>query len=254
MSKAILKVSDMVIRFGGLVAVDGLSFEVQPKQIVTLMGPNGAGKTTAFNGISGYVPVASGSIDLDDRNVTGMAPAKIATQGLKRTFQNNGLCLGMSVLENVLLGLHLSINASLLGLIVGWPKSVRAEQAGTARAMETLDRLGIADIWDRVAGELSFGRQRLVEIARAIVGGARVLMLDEPAVGLTSEERGHVGLLLKELVASSDICVVMVEHVQDLVSLVSDNVVVMNLGKKIAEGNVQSVRGDSSVVEAYLGS
>ena len=170
-----LEVSNLSVQFGGLAAVSELSFKVSKGEVFTMMGPNGAGKTTAFNAIGGFVKASSGSVRFDGQNVLGWAPEKIATLGIRRTFQNNGILREMTVLENVLTGLELDIVSSFWGSALGLPASARAEKAAVAKARLMLADMDIADLEDRNAGDLSFGQQRLVEIARALVAGARLI-------------------------------------------------------------------------------
>jgi len=247
-----LEVHHLTVRFSGLTAVDDLSFSVQRGEVFTLMGPNGAGKTTAFNAIGGFIPATQGSVAFKGKPISGLRPAQIAALGIRRTFQNNGILREMSVLENVLTGLELDTPSSFWGCVTGWPASTRAERNATARARAMLDKMGIADLAERPAGDLSFGQQRLVEIARAMVAGAELIMLDEPAVGLSPGDRLHLGQSLREL-AAEGVAILLVEHVQDLVMAVSDQVLVLNYGKKIAQCSPEEVRNNKDVLEVYLG-
>jgi len=247
-----LEVENLTVRFGGLTAVDNLSFKVERGSIFTMMGPNGAGKTTAFNAIGGFIRATSGAVRFEGRELVGMPPERIASLGIRRTFQNNGILREMTVLENVLTGLQLAIRTSLFGTVIASPKSRRAEVDAVRKARAMLREMEIADLEGRMAGDLSFGQQRLVEIARALVAGARFIMLDEPAVGLSPSERGHLGDVLRQL-AQGDVTVLLVEHVQDLVMAVSDQVLVLNEGKKIVQGAPAEVRENKEVLEAYLG-
>ena len=247
-----LDVENLTVRFGGLTAVDDLSFKVERGRIFTMMGPNGAGKTTAFNAIGGFIRATSGAVRFEGHQLVGMKPERIASLGIRRTFQNNGILREMTVLENVLTGLQLGIGSSLLGTVIASPQSRRAEVDAVRQARAMLAEMEISDLESRMAGDLSFGQQRLVEIARALVAGARFIMLDEPAVGLSPSERGHLGDVLRQL-AQSDVTVLLVEHVQDLVMAVSDEVLVLNEGKKIVQGPPAEVRQNKEVLEAYLG-
>jgi branched-chain amino acid transport system ATP-binding protein len=247
-----LEVRDLSVRFGGLAAVDHLSFRVERGSVFTMMGPNGAGKTTAFNAIGGFTPPTEGTVNFDGQEIAGMRPERIAALGVRRTFQNNGILREMSVLENVLTGLHLDIRASFASTVLGLPAGRRAEADAVKRARAMLAEMEIADLEGRMAGDLSFGQQRLVEIARALVAGARLIMLDEPAVGLSPSERMHLADVLRGL-ARRGMTVLLVEHVQDLVMAVSDEVLVLNYGKKISQGTPSEVRENKEVLEAYLG-
>ncbi|MFG1280280.1 ABC transporter ATP-binding protein [Xanthobacter autotrophicus] len=247
-----LEVRSITVRFAGLTAVSDLSFDIGEGEILAIMGPNGAGKTSAFNAITGFARPAAGEVLFDGRSITGLKPDAIAALGIRRTFQNNGILREMSVLENVLMDLELSTASSMAGVVFGLPSSVRAEQEAVAAAYAQLASLGVSALAERPAGSLSFGQQRLVEICRALVSGARLIMLDEPAVGLSPMERLQLGEVLRDL-AARGISIVLVEHVQDLVMAVSDRVLVLNYGKKIAEAAPEEVRRNKLVLEAYLG-
>jgi branched-chain amino acid transport system ATP-binding protein len=247
-----LEVENLTVRFSGLTALSGLSFRAGPGAILAIIGPNGSGKTTLFNVVSGFVKPSAGAVRFDGRSITGLPPYRIAASGIFRTFQNNGLFRDMTVLENVLTGLELSTPATLGATILGLPGSARAEREAIVRAHAMLERMDIAELADRAAGDLSFGQQRLVEISRAMVAGARLLMLDEPAVGLSPAERAAFATGLRQL-AGEGLSVLLVEHLQELVMAVSDRVLVLNHGRKIAEGPPEAIRRDSAVLEAYLG-
>jgi len=247
-----LRVEHMTVCFGGLAAVNDLSFHVEQGEIFTMMGPNGAGKTTAFNAITGFVRPTAGQISYKGQSLLDRAPNDIAGLGIRRTFQNNGILREMTVLENVLIGLELLIPHTFWGTVMGTPSARRAEREAVAKSRVILDRLGIDDLRNRIAGDLPFGHQRLVEIARALVADARLIMLDEPAVGLSPSDRNHLGIVLRGL-AQEGIAIVLVEHVQDLVMAVSDRILVLNYGKCLAEGTPEVVRNDEAVLGAYLG-
>lgn len=247
-----LDVTGLSVRFGGLAAVSDLSFSVRPGEVFTMMGPNGAGKTTAFNAIGGFVRATSGQVRFGGRDLIGLPPDKIASMGIRRTFQNNGILREMSVLENVLTGLELDTPSTFWGSALGLPGSGRAERAAVAKARRMLADMEITELEERTAGDLSFGQQRLVEIARALVAGARLIMLDEPAVGLSPSERAHLATTLREL-ARTGIAILLVEHVQDLVMAVSDQVLVLNYGKRIAQCVPAELKNNAEVLEAYLG-
>ncbi|OZI32426.1 hypothetical protein CAL29_22650 [Bordetella genomosp. 10] len=247
-----LRVENMTVRFAGLTAVNDLSFQVEQGEVFTMMGPNGAGKTTVFNAITGFVRPASGLISYKGQSLLDRAPDAIAALGIRRTFQNNGILREMTVLENVLTGLELAIPHAFWRTALGAPSARRAEREAVARSRAILARLGIEELADRVAGDLSFGQQRLVEIARALVADAQLIMLDEPAVGLSPSDRHHLGIVLRGL-AAEGIAVVLVEHVQDIVMAVSDRILVLNYGKCLAEGEPEAVRNNKAVLEAYLG-
>lgn len=205
-----------------------------------------------FNAISGFVKPAVGTIRFDGRIIGGLPPHRIAARGIQRTFQSNGLLKEMTVIENVLTGLALSTSSSLAGVVFNLPGSLRAERKALARTHHMLERMGLADLATRPVGDLSFGQQRLVEISRAMVAGARLIMLDEPAVGLSISERNILIQSVRKL-ADDGIGILLVEHVQELVMAVSDRVMVLHHGCKIAEGTPGEVRRNEVVLNAYLG-
>jgi branched-chain amino acid transport system ATP-binding protein len=248
----LLDVQDVTVTFGGLMALSRVSFRLSAGEILALIGPNGAGKTTLFNVVSGYVVPTSGSVRIDGEAITGQPPHVVAARGVRRTFQNGGVFPGMTVLENVLTGLHATTASSLAGLLVGRRSARRAEAEAVTQAEKLLEVMGLDALARRPAADLSFGQQRLVEIARAMIGRARLLLLDEPAVGLSIGDREHLMAVLRDLVREG-VAVLLVEHVIDLVMAVSDRIVVLNSGEKIADGTPVEIRRDEAVLEAYLG-
>ena len=247
-----LEVENLSVRFGGLTAVNDVSFPAAPGTIFAIIGPNGSGKTTLFNAITGFTRPTAGRIRFRGEDITGLPPHRIAAKGICRTFQNNGLCRDMTVLENVLTGLALRTPSTLWGAALGLRASVRAEREAVEKAREILAQMAIADLADRPVASLAFGQQRWVEIARAVVGGAQLFLFDEPAVGLSPTERAELGEKLRGL-ADQGFGIVLVEHQQELVMAVSDRVLVLNHGRKIAEAPPAQIRQDDTVLEAYLG-
>jgi branched-chain amino acid transport system ATP-binding protein len=250
---ALLEVADVSVRFGGLTAVDQVSFDVSAGEICALIGPNGAGKTTIFNAIAGNVEIAAGRIRFEGAEIQRLPPHDIAARGVRRTFQNGGLFGQLTALENILVGLHTEVASGFLGLLVGARASVRAETAATQRARELLALMDIEAIADRPVSELSGGEQRMVEIVRALATNPPLLLLDEPAVGLGPAAREKLGVIIRRLVSERGIGILLIEHAIELVMSISDRVVVLNYGRKVADAPPAEVRADKNVLEAYLG-
>jgi branched-chain amino acid transport system ATP-binding protein len=249
----LLEVRDVTVQFGGLVAVAGVSLDVEPRQVRAIIGPNGAGKTTLFNAITGHAAVTTGTIKLRGENLVGLAPHTISLRGLRRTFQIGGLFGGLTVLENVLTGLHTEIASGFFGVLVGRPRALRLERAATVRARRLLELTGIAHLADQPAKDLSGGQQRIVEIARALATNPPLLLLDEPTVGLAPPIREQLLRLIRRLVEQQGLAVLLIEHAIEFVTSASDSIVVMSEGKVIADVTPDELPKNRDVVGAYLG-
>ncbi|WP_149538267.1 ABC transporter ATP-binding protein [Siccirubricoccus phaeus] len=248
-----LAVEKVGLAFGGVAALSGVSLTVAPGEIRGIIGPNGAGKTTLLNAICGIVPPTTGRVRLDGKDVTGLSPSAIAARGLRRTFQTSALFPGLTVLENVVTGLHTATRAGLLDCAFGSRRLREEEREAAARARRVLEFVGMAGFAERPAGALSFGQQRLVEIARALVSDPAVVLLDEPAVGLSLNRLADIDRLLRRIRDERGVTLLLIEHVIRLVMEVSDSITVLSSGTVIAEGTPDAVRQDPAVITAYLG-
>ncbi len=249
---AILEAVNLKKSFGGVVAVDNLSFSVEAGQIKSIIGPNGAGKTTVYNLITGLLPPTSGLIRFNGQTITGLKTHTIASLGLARTFQNVRLFENMTVLENVMVGCHQRMGSGLFSAICRLPKFRREEKQTAAVALEKLALVGLADQSQRPAFSLPFAQQRTLEIARALAAEPRMILLDEPAAGLNSHETVQLGKLILKI-RQMGLTVLLVEHDMELVMDISEEILVINYGKKIAEGKPAEIQDNQEVIKAYLG-
>ena len=252
MSRALLEVSGLHRWFGGLHVIDDVSFSCRPGIVKAIIGPNGAGKTTLFNLIAGSLAPASGSISFDGRQTGGLPPHLIAGLGISRTFQATRLFPRMSVLENVMVGRHVRTRGGFMAGMIGPALTGRREEHTRRACLAVLDDLGVAELAGRDAASLPFGRQRVVEIARALASEPRLLLLDEPACGLNPAETENMGALIARI-RGRGTTVLIVEHDMSLVMGISDEILVLSAGRRIAEGAPRDVQADRQVVAVYLG-
>ncbi|MBA4326503.1 MAG: high-affinity branched-chain amino acid ABC transporter ATP-binding protein LivG [Rhodobacter sp.] len=248
----LLSIEGLGISFGGLKAVSDVSFGVKPGEVVSVIGPNGAGKTTLFNMISGVYLPGSGKVMLNGEDVTAMPPHLLARRGMCRTFQNLQVFQSMTVLENTIAGYHLQESGSVLADILNLPAARRRAKQAEAGARELLRRVGLERAAEREAGSLSYGSLKRLEIARAMALNPRVLLLDEPAAGCNAVETEEIDRLIAEI-AASGVAILLVEHDMKLVMRISNHIVVLDHGEKIAEGDPASVSRNPAVIAAYLG-
>ncbi|MCM2357262.1 MAG: ABC transporter ATP-binding protein [Geobacteraceae bacterium] len=238
--------------FGGLTALDDVTFTINRNDITGVIGPNGAGKTTLFNIISGIYTPTAGTISLDDRNITRLPPEKLATRGMVRTFQNIELFGQMTVLENVMVGLHTKSRCGIVSCAFKFPWQISEERRIRDSAQVWLQFCGIEELAGTTAANLPFGKGRLLEIARALAQEPQIIFMDEPAAGLNGRETLELALLIRKI-RDRGITVVLVEHDMELVMDVCDRILVLNLGRKLAEGTPREIQENPAVIAAYLG-
>jgi branched-chain amino acid transport system ATP-binding protein len=246
-----LSVRDVTVRFGGLTALDGVSLTAAPRQVTGIIGPNGAGKTTLLNAACGFVRPQAGQLLFDGTDLARLRPHRLAALGIARTLQGLGLFARLTVLENVMVGASRHARAGFWPALFGLPWSDADERRLRGRARQALDRVGAADLADRLPGELPYGVRKRVAFARALAATPRLLLLDEPASGLSEAQLAELGTLISDVAA--DACVVLVEHRIDLMMTVCDTIFVLDFGKVIATGPPGEVLTDPAVTTAYLG-
>lgn len=248
----ILSVLDLSVHFGGLIAVSGLSFHVREGQVTSLIGPNGAGKTTAFNAITGFLPPTEGTVHYRGRSLNGLRPNEIADLGVVRTFQKTSVFGGISVFENVMIGLHLQGKRRAWEILLGLSRVSKEEETLRERAQEILEFVGLAGRASELGDALPYGEQRLLEVAVALAARPSLLLLDEPVSGMNPSETENFMQMIDKI-REREITILLVEHDMKVVMGVSDHVVVLNQGRIIAEGPPETIQHNPEVIQAYLG-
>ena len=249
---ALLDVTQLSIHFGGVKAVQEVSFSIDPGIVYSVIGPNGAGKTTLFNLITGVYKPTAGEIRLDGESIGGKSPDELARRGVARTFQNLQICMNMSAIENVMVGAHLRLDRNLVKAALRFPGLKKRDRELRDEAAHLMDFVGLAQYVDTRADAMSYGALKRLEIARALAMKPRLIFLDEPAAGLNPKETIEVDHLVRKI-ADSGVTVVLVEHDMKMVMNLSDRILVLDYGKKLAEGTGEEIRKNPDVIAAYLG-
>lgn len=250
---AILELKDVTKKFGGLTAVDGVNLKVEENQICALIGPNGAGKTTVFNMITGAYQVTSGDVVFNSESICGKKPHQIVENGIARTFQNIRLFKSATVLENVMTGFHCKTKTGMFNVIFNYRKCMQEEAECREKALEILRFLGLEDVKNLEACNIPYGHQRLLEIGRALATSPKLLLLDEPAAGMNSQEKKELVNTIRKIRDTYHLAVLLVEHDMELVMGISENITVINFGRPIACGTAEEIQSNNDVIEAYLG-
>lgn len=250
---AILELKDVTKKFGGLTAVDGVNLKVEENQICALIGPNGAGKTTVFNMITGAYQVTSGDVVFNSESICGKKPHQIVEKGIARTFQNIRLFKSATVLENVMTGFHCKTKTGMFNVIFNYRKCMQEEAECREKALEILRFLGLEDVKNLEARNIPYGHQRLLEIGRALATSPKLLLLDEPAAGMNSQEKKELVNTIRKIRDTYHLAVLLVEHDMELVMGISENITVINFGRPSACGTAEEIQSNNDVIEAYLG-
>ena len=250
---SLLKVENTTMQFGGLTAVKDFNLEINEGEIVSLIGPNGAGKTTAFNMITNVYTPTKGKIILNDTNITGMRQDIITKTGIARTFQNIRLFKDLSVLDNVLIASHVHIKSNVLEATFKLPKYRREEKEMIEKSIALLEEVGLSDLKDEKASSLPYGKQRKLEIARALATNPKLLLLDEPAAGMNPTETDELTAFVRKIKEKFNLSIFMIEHHMNMVMSLSDRIQVFEYGITIAEGKPSEIQNDKKVIAAYLG-
>jgi len=253
MTKPVLLADNISVKFGGLVAVDDVSFDIPTGGVVSLIGPNGAGKTTFFNVLTGLYKPTSGTVTFDDKNITAKPPHKIAQTGVARTFQNIRLFGLMTAEENVMVAMHSHLKSGIISTILGTKKQRTEERESKKTARELLEFVGIGNTADQFARNLSYGDQRRLEVARALALKPKVLLLDEPTAGMNPQESKTFVDFVYRVRDEKDVSILLIEHDMSVVMKVSERITVLDRGQKIAEGTPAEIKSNKRVIEAYLG-
>jgi branched-chain amino acid transport system ATP-binding protein len=249
----VLVVTDLEVRFAGVVALAGVSLTVHAGQVHSVLGPNGAGKSTLFNLISGFYTPTGGDVVYGGQSLLGLRPHQIARRGVSRTFQNLELSVAESVLDNIQLGCHQIESAGVLRACVGWPGAVRSERRSRDRAHEMAELVGLSGVLHEACGQLAYGVQKRVEIARALASSPGLLLLDEPVAGMTAQEVGAMQTVIHDIHDATGVTILLIEHDVEFALSLADEVTVVDFGKVIAHGSPAQIRAHPAVIEAYLG-
>ncbi|MFH2091483.1 MAG: ABC transporter ATP-binding protein [Pseudomonadota bacterium] len=250
---ALLEIENMTKTFLGLKAISGVSFSLEKGQIVSIIGPNGAGKTTFFNTLTGIYKPNLGTIRFNGKSLLNLSPDKIASRGIARTFQNIRLFPDMTVVENILVGMHVKLRQTALQTLLRAPFFKTEEKNGENKAVELMHYVGLKNVGNELAKNLPYGYQRRLEIARALAAEPLLLLLDEPAAGMNPQETDEIVELFRSIRNDMGITILLIEHDMRVVMNISENICVMDYGEKIAEGTPEQIRNNPQVIEAYLG-